>query len=119
MKIDDLLREADSIIEKKASKNEPKVPVASSSDEVTKIAELLLQADETMQEELNKKASAPVEVNANAENDLHVKIASALVITEVLNNVEKFEKIAQFEEKAKAAGHSQMEIDKFIVEKFL
>jgi hypothetical protein len=118
MKLDELLREADGIIEKKASKNAPKIPVASSTDEVTKIAELLIQADKDMQDQL-KVASAPAEVKPTAEEDLHVKIASAFVITEVLNNVEKFEKIAQFEEKAKAAGHSQMEIDKFIVEKFL
>ena len=47
------------------------------------------------------------------------KIAEAIVITEVVRNIDKLNKIASFEKQAQEAGYSQAEIDKFIVEKFL
>lgn len=107
MKIEDLLREADAVIEKKASvKVEEKLEV---SDEVTKIANLLMQEDDEYE-----KIASPKE-----NEDLSVKIAHALVINEILCNLDKFNKIEEFEKKASAQGFTQEQIDAFVVEKML
>ena len=115
-RIDDLLREADLIIEKKASKNTEVKPVnTTSEDEVTKLANILLNTDS---ETFGVNQNTKVEKVAHEEN-LTEKIAEALILAEVVCNLDKFNKIAEFEKQAQAAGYSQLEIDKFIVEKML
>ena len=111
VKIEDLLREADDLIEKRASAN-VEVKQLNDTDEVIKIANLLMQEDD----EYEKVANAVVE---SKQEDFSVKIAHALVINEVLMNLDKFTKIDEFEKKASAQGFSQEQIDEFIIEKML
>ena len=116
-RIDDLLREADLIIEKKASKNTEVKPAVSvvGDDEVTKLANLLMENDsETFTSKVANETVKEVE-----EVNFVEKVAEAIVLAEVVKNIDKFTKIAQFEKQAQEAGYSQHEIDKFIVEKML
>jgi hypothetical protein len=113
-KIDDILREADLIIEKKAYKEVKPAHQPVDNDEVTKLASLLMQSDaETFSTKKVEK------VASQEEQSLTEKVAEAMAIAEVVFNLDKFEKIARFEKQAQDAGYSQEEIDKFVVEKML
>lgn len=113
LKIDDLLREADQAIEKRASASK-EVKQVESNDEVTKLATLLLQEDEEFAKLANSQQAEPKQ-----EDSMTVKIAHALVITEMLSNIDKFNKIEEFEKRASAQGFTQEQINEFIVEKLL
>lgn len=109
LKIEDLLREADQMIEKRASANVEVQPVY--SDETAKLANLLMQEDD----EYEKVATVVEPV----KEELTVKIAHALVMVEMLTNLEKFNKIDEFEKRAAAQGFTQEQINEFVVEKML
>lgn len=118
--IDALLKEADDLIMKKTAsvKKAPAVDSVNGDHEAVKIANLLLSEDDDLREALaiEKKASKE---DITQEETLIEKIASALVINEVLLEFDKFEKIAKFEEKAAAEGYSQDEINAFVIENLL
>lgn len=115
--IDSLINEADELVfgRSKTAAAKPQIVDSVHGDtEAVKIANQLLSEDEGLQQALNlQKTAAPV-----AETALE-KVASALVINEVLLNLEKFEKIEQFEKKAQEQGYSQEEINELIIEKLL
>lgn len=113
IKIEDLLREADQFIEKKASANK-EANLVENSDETVKLASLLLQEDEVLAKLASSNKPEPKQ-----EEDFSVKLAHALVIGEMLNNIEKFDKIEEFEKRASAQGFTQEQIDEYIVEKML
>ena len=118
--IDDILRDVDYILEKKASaKKEVNQTTSLEEDDVVKIANLLMSEDEHLARELGIQEKVASKAINSQEYSMEVKLASALVMAEVLNNFDKFQKIAAFEKQAQESGYAQVDIDKFIVEKFL
>lgn len=119
--IDDILRDVDMVLEKKASaKKEVVLAQSADSDDVVKLANLLMSEDDHLAKELGVQEKVASETKVvTQEQSMEVKLASALVMAEVLGNLDKFQKMNDFEKKAQAAGFAQVDIDKFIVEKFL
>lgn len=109
MKLEDLIREADSVIEKKAAKAAPVVST-DSSDDITKLAEMLLSDDEV--KPTQTKVAAPAREETPFE-----KIAHAIAIVETLVNIEELQKLASFEEQAKSKGFSDAQVEEFIEKK--
>lgn len=114
-KIDDILRDVDILLEKKASVKSEVHEVAA-EDDIVKLANLLLSEDTHLAKALGAENTTPLTA---AEGSWNAKLASALVISELLGNLDKFQKMEAFEKHAQESGYSQVEIDKFIVEKFL
>lgn len=112
--IDSLINEADELIFKRTKTAAPIVNSVDGDHEAVKLANLLLSEDEDLRDALNVKTAAPV-----AEDTILEKVASALVINEMLLGLEKFEKIEQFEKKAAAEGYTQEQINEFVVENLL
>lgn len=107
--LNDLISRADIEIEKKASafKKQSSLPIEENSNETVKIANMLLQEDADFRGSIN--TIEPV------KEDGVVKIAQAIAIVEMLNNLETFEKIEVFEKTALEKGFSQEEINEYIV----
>ena len=91
--IEDFLREADEIIEKKASAPKP----APSDDEVVKIAHILAAKD-----------------SPQFEMTLFEKVAQAAAIIETVQHMDKLEKVAKFEEACREKGYSEEKIAEFL-----
>ena len=108
--IDQLLAEADRIIEKKAS-TKVATNVVSSGDDVDKLASML-EADLGFSV-TQEKVAAPKEIIDTPFE----KIARSLAIAEALVNLNEMKKIAEFEAKAKAAGYSESKINEYIEKK--
>lgn len=109
--IDQLLAEADNIIEKRAS-SKTQVKVASvSSDEVDKLASMLDSLDFVVPQE---KVANKVEIITDTPFE---KVARSLAITEALMNIEEFRKLAEFEDKARASGYTEAKISEYIEKK--
>lgn len=111
IKLDDLLNEADKIIEKHASAETSVQNDILSDNE--KLAELLLANDEELSEQINIKVAAketPV-VETAIE-----KVAHALAIIETVQNLANAEKIDTFVKAAMANGHTEEQIEKFLEE---
>jgi len=119
-RFDDLLLEADDIIEKRASAgNAPIEPVSSEfNKEIDDFASMLEKAAKDTREK-PKDEDEPGH-NAGAQQDLvnpYEKIAHACAVLDTLDHLEHFVKLAQFEEQAKAAGHSEEKIAEFLEKK--
>lgn len=97
------LREADEIIEKRASQGKPQTS-APSEDEVIKLASLLTQSEVAQQPQ----------AETSSIQTLTEKVAHAIALVDTLMNLEQIQKLAEFEKKAKAAGHSDEQIEEFI-----
>lgn len=106
MNLNDLIREADTIIEKKASKNKPAVQTFDDEDEISKLAALMV-GDDQLAPKQEKVASAIVETPFE-------KIAHAIAIVETLINIEELQKLASFEDQARDKGFSETQIEEFI-----
>lgn len=109
MKLEDLIREADSVIEKKAAKV-ASTPTVEPSDDVMKLAQMLL-SDEEVKTAQTKTASTVKEATP------FEKIAHAIAIVETLVNIEELQKLASFEEQAKSKGFSDAQVEEFIEKK--
>jgi len=94
--ISDLLREADDIIEKRASQKP--AAISAGEEDVFKLAEAL-------------RGSIREEVQAPAEWTLQEKLAHALMLVGTFANLPELTKMAQFEKKASAAGYEADEIN--------
>ncbi len=109
MRLDELIAQADDVIEKRASKQEPPVTAASDHDEVIKLASFLENMEPT------QEASEP----SSFEMNFVEKLACSVAMVEALNNFEEFQKIAEFQEKALASGYSQDQVNEFLEKKAL
>lgn len=103
--ISDLIREADEIIEKRASKKEDK-PV--DNDEITKLANSLME-----QENLHQEKIASVSIEKPLQSVVE-KLAHAVALVDTYINLEEFQKVADFEEKALEAGYSPEAIEQYV-----
>lgn len=107
MRLEQIIAEADQIIEKKASKKQ-EVPVASSTDDDTvKIASFL----ESFEEKPGSKEESPFQMT------FVEKLASAVAMVEALNNIEDFQKLASFKEAAISKGFTPEQVDSFLEKK--
>lgn len=107
MRLDQLIAQADEVIEKRASKAPVVTPeLASESDETVKLASFLRDLE-------------PGSVGTSEPSPFQMtfieKLASAVAVVEVLGNIEEFNKLAEFEAKALAAGHTQEQVDAFLM----
>lgn len=111
MRLDQLLAEADSIIEKRASaKPTPNTaPAAALDEETVKLASYLENFGETGE----PQAEPPFEMTFSE------KLASAVAIVEAINNYEEFCKVAQFREKALGSGYTEAQVDEFLEKRAL
>ncbi len=109
MRLDQLIAQADEVIEKRASKQEPPVTAASDHDEVVKLASFL----ENMEPGHATSEPSPFEMN------FVEKLACSVAMVEALNNFEEFQKIAEFQEQALASGYTQAQVDEFLEKKAL
>lgn len=112
-RLDDLLNEADELIEKKAAKSQS--PVTSSEvedDEVEKLASALLA-----EEDVNLMSAQKRAPRGDEDWNLEEKVAHAVAIVSVLSQVEELRKLGDFEKTASSKGFSQEEIDQFMGEK--
>lgn len=100
--IDELIREADVIIEKRASKKSEVDTVLPADDDVVKLAALLV-------EDVMPATSEP-----KIEETLVEKVAHAIALVETLSSLNQIQKIMQFEKTAKEAGHTDEQIDAFL-----
>lgn len=105
-KFQDILREADQIIEKRASKTET-TPVAN-DDEVVKLAEAL------MDYQPEKVASVQID-----DETLIEKYAHAVAMVETIQLINEAEKLDKFVKTAQANGYNDEQIEKFIEDKSL
>lgn len=112
-RLDDLLNEADALIEKKAAKAQAPASSSAEEDEVEKLANALL-AEENL-ETMSAQKRAPTK--GTDEWELGEKIAHAISIVSVLSQIEEIQKLGQFEKTAAEKGFSQDEIDHFMGEK--
>lgn len=108
MRIDTLIAEAERVIEKKAAKVIQ--PTADSDQETVKLASFLENFQEAP---VVNSQPAPFEMN------FVEKLACSVAMIEALNNVEEFQKLAQFQESAKSQGYSDLQINAFLEKKAL
>lgn len=118
LSIDEILMEADGVLEKRAAKN-PKPEVSSEADaEVVKLANFLMQEDASLFEKQKPtvKIASSTSATPTMSNDQYLaeKIAEAFAITETMLNLEELRKEQLFIEKAAAAGHSEEAIEAFL-----
>lgn len=99
LKLENLFSEADAIIEKKASSKQAFQPSA----DVAELAKFLMSDAEKVAEVKKVEEQTTIE-----------KLAYSLCLIEALNNAEKLTKMAQFEKKAMAQGHSADEINSYL-----
>lgn len=98
--LDELLSEAESIIEKKAeAKQRPTSSQSESDKEVAKLANLLVND--------GMFTEVPIEVDRES---LVEKVAHSLAIVQTLANAEHLAKIAEFHERAVASGYTDEQI---------
>lgn len=118
--LDDLLNEADQIIEKKASKNiQEKAPEYSDNldHETAKFAEMLLDNDQVLNEAVTghkKEASVKLKEMTPFE-----KVARSVAICEAVQTLADMEKLGEFVKVAKANGYSDEQVEKFVMDKNL
>lgn len=126
--LNQLLNEANSIIEKKASVNTQSHMELelTADDEVVKLASFLMEEDKELAEQVaprkthEKVASIQVsedEVNMGVLEPQSVyieKIAESLAIVDTLINIQELAKLENFEKKARAAGHSDEQIEEYL-----
>lgn len=106
MRLDDIIAQADAVIEKRASANQvPPVTAGSNDEDVVKLASFL------MNDEPTKVESSPA---TSFEMTFVEKLACSIAMVEALNNIETFVKIAEFKEKALQSGYSQDQVESFI-----
>lgn len=103
--IDQLLAEADEIIEKRASASKEDT-TEEISDDILKLAEQLSSTP------VEDGADEPVE--NNHVNTLLEKISHSLAITEVFANLPYLKKAAEFEKQASEQGHSPEKIQGYL-----
>lgn len=113
-RLDDLLNEADQLIEKKAAKAQAPAtsPSKEEDDEVEKLANALL-AEENV-DTMSAQKRAP---KGDEDWNLEEKVAHAISIVSVLSQIEELRKLGDFEKTASSKGFSQEEIDQFMGEK--
>lgn len=127
--IDQLLNEADTIIEKRASddtQSQEELDLTS-DDEVVKLASFLMEEDKEFAEQVTppkstheKVASTQVsedEVNMGTLEPQSVyieKIAESLAIVDTLINIQELAKAHEFEKRAKAAGYNDEQIEEYL-----
>lgn len=108
-RLEDLLNDADELIEKKASKTKKADTVSiAEDDEVTKLAHELL-AEDSVEEKPQAPAAAPW--------SFEEKVAHAVAVVGILSQIEELEKIGQFEKVASEKGFNQEQLDHFLGEK--
>lgn len=110
MKLDQIIAEADQIIEKRASAPAKEQPV-SNDGEVSHLANFL--------ENFEGEKTAQVREEAPFQLTFVEKMASAIAIVEAVNNFEQFQKLAQFQEHALKNGYTQEQVDEFLEKKAL
>jgi hypothetical protein len=99
--VNDILADFDRLTEKRAAAA-PRRDPAEQADDVVKLAERLVRNDQV-------KVAAP----SRDEGSLIAKLASSLALTDTLLNLGTLSKIAEVEERARAAGASDATIDQF------
>lgn len=106
--LSDLIKDADEIIfgrqpgeEKTAARSEPEI----ADDDIFKLAELIRKAPE-LPEVAEKLASDDDELVLT----MREKVAHAVALVDTLLNLPTLEKVAAFEDQARAAGYSDKEI---------
>lgn len=102
--IDSILKEADSIIEKKASAEKPKEPAPDPGDETVKLASMLMDNEQKPQEQ--EVVETPFE-----------KIAHALAILQAADNMEELKKVTEFTSACKEKGFPDEQITDFMEKK--
>lgn len=111
MRLDQIIAEADAVIEKRAAKTqEPPAALPPADDDTVKLASFL--------ENFEEKTAEP-QTESPFQLTLTEKLASAVALVEALNNAEEFHKIAAFEEKAAAAGYTPEQISEYLEKKAL
>jgi len=113
--IDQLLNEADEILEKRAS---VVAPTIDSEDDVIKLANFLMKEDEELKprptSNLQEKV-ANVSSMVDVTQAMFEKIAESIAIVETLENIVTLTKEAEFTKKAKEAGHSDTDIENHLL----
>lgn len=111
MKLDQIIAEADAVIEKRAAKTQVTPAVLPPPDDDTvKLASFLENFEEPKIENQN---TSPFQMTFGE------KLASAVAMVEAINNMEEFQKIAAFEAKAVEAGYTQEQVEQFLEKKAL
>lgn len=109
--LNDLINRADIEIEKKAASMKKSAHQnnarQSNSEETIKIAEMLMQDDTDFR-------NAVPNIEPVRENGF-LKIAQSIAVVEMLNNIDLFDKIENFEKIALEKGFSQEEVDEYVV----
>ncbi|NDC22583.1 MAG: hypothetical protein EBZ49_00410 [Proteobacteria bacterium] len=98
--LEQLLADADAIIEKRASVNQPETQNTETDEDIAKLANYLLAGEEKTTE--------------SQEETIFEKAAHAVAIVETIQNIEQIKKLAEFEKRALEAGHPQEEVDAYI-----
>lgn len=94
--VNDLIAEFDKVFEKKAAVRIP----TEDADAVVKLAERLVRNDR-------------VKVAQSDDTSLIAEIAKSIAITDTLLNLGTLTKIAEVEDRARAAGHNDVQIEQF------
>lgn len=112
MKLDDLIAQADAVIEKRASvTQEPPATDFSHDEDVVKLANFLMNDEVPSQEKVAQ--ASPFEMN------FIEKLACSVAMVEALENVDEFMKVAQFKETALQSGYTEEQVNEYIEKKAL
>jgi hypothetical protein len=111
MRLDEIIAQADAVIEKRASAHQvPPVTAASNDEEIVKLASFLMSDGPT------KVESSPA---TTFEMTFVEKLACSVAMVEALSNVEEFMKVAEFKDKALQSGYTQDQVDAFLEKRAL